>query len=45
MSNANGIEKPVFADKNFCLCQFSNKKHLLRCKVKYNDETIKIKDG
>ena len=25
-------------------CQFSNKKHLLQCKVKYNDETIKIKD-
>ena len=35
----------AFADKNFYLCQFSNKKHLLRCKVKYNDETIKIKDG
>ena len=35
----------AFADKNFYLCQFSNKKHLLRCKVKYHDETIKIKDG
>ena len=35
----------AFADKNFYLCQFSNKKHLLRCKVKYNDETIKIQDG
>ena len=35
----------AFAKKNFYLCQFSNKKHLLRCKVKYNDETIKIKDG
>ena len=22
--------------------QFNNKKHLLQCKVKYNDETIKI---
>ena len=31
--------------KKFYLCQFSNKKHLLRCKVKNNDETIKIKDG
>ena len=35
-------ENQAFADKNFYLCQFSNKKHLLRCKVKYNDETIKI---
>ena len=35
----------AFADKNFYLCQFNNKKHLLRCQVKYNDETIKIKDG
>ena len=25
--------------------QFSNKKHLLQCKVKYNDETIIIQDG
>ena len=24
------------------LVQFNNKKHLLQCKVKYNDETIKI---
>ena len=38
-------ENQAFADKNFYLCQFSNKKHLLRCKVKYNDETIKIQDG
>ena len=22
--------------------QFNNKKHLLQCKVKYNDKTIKI---
>ena len=35
----------AFADKYFYHCQFNNKKHLLRCKVKYNDETIKIKDG
>ena len=35
-------ENQAFADKNFYLCQFSNKKHLLQCKVKYNDETIKI---
>ena len=35
-------ENQAFADKNFYLCQFNNKKHLLRCKVKYNDETIKI---
>ena len=35
----------AFADKNFFLCQFNNKKHLLRCKVKHNDETIKKKDG
>ena len=25
--------------------QFNNKKHLLQCKVKYNDETIKLQDG
>ena len=38
------IEKrnQAFADKNVYLCQFSNKKHLLQCKVKYNDETTKI---
>ena len=35
-------ENQAFADKNFYLCQFNNKKHLLQCKVKYNDETIKI---
>ena len=35
----------AFADKSFYLCQFNNKKHLLQCKVKYNDETIKIQDG
>ena len=38
-------ENQAFADKNFYLCQFNNKKYLLQCKVKYNDETIKIKDG
>ena len=27
------------------LDQFNNKKHLLQCKVKYNDETIKTQDG
>ena len=32
----------AFADKNVYLCQFNNKQHLLKCKVKYNDETIKI---
>ena len=38
------IEKrnQAFADKNVYLCQFSNKKHLLQCKVKYNDKTTKI---
>ena len=25
--------------------QFNNKKHFLQCKVKYNDEKIKISDG
>ena len=30
----------AFSDKNFSFCQFNNKKHLLQCKVKYNDETI-----
>ena len=29
----------AFSDKNFYFCQFNNK-HLLQCKVKYNDETI-----
>ena len=29
-------------EKNFYLCQFNNKKHLLHCRVKYNDKTIKI---
>ena len=32
----------AFADKNFYLCQLNNKQHLLQCKVKNNDETIKI---
>ena len=31
----------VFTDKNFYLCQFNNKKHLLQCKVKCNDEMKK----
>ena len=31
----------AFADKNFYLCQFNNKKHLLQCKVKCNDEMKK----
>ena len=35
-------ENQVFADKNFYVCQFNNRKHLLQCKVKYNDETAKI---
>ena len=44
-SNANGIEKSEIGNllteiSNFV--QFNNKKHLLQCKVKYNDETIKI---
>ena len=28
--------------KIFNFVQFNNKKHLLQCKVKYNDETMKI---
>ena len=35
----------AFADKNVFICQFNNKRHLLQCKVKYNDEMIKIQDG
>ena len=41
--NANGIEKSdICWQKISNLVQFNNKKHLLQCKVKYNDETIKI---
>ena len=32
----------AFADKNLYICQFNNKRHLLQCKVEYNDEMIKI---
>ena len=35
------LRNQAFADKNFYFCQFNNKKHLLQCKVIYNDETIK----
>ena len=38
-------ENQASADKNFYFCQYNNKKHLLQCKVKYNDGTIKIWDG
>ena len=32
----------AFADRNL---QFNDKKHLFQCKVKYNDEAIKIQYG
>ena len=35
-------ENQAFADKSFYLYQFNNNKHLLQCKLKYNDETVKI---
>ena len=43
-SNANGIEKPdrYLLTKISNFVQFNSKKHLLQCKVKHNDETIKI---
>ena len=31
--------------KNSNIVQFNKKKHFLQCKVKYNDETMKIQDG
>ena len=31
--------------KMFKFFQFNKRKHLLHCKVKYNDETIKVQDG
>ena len=39
------MENQAITDKNVYLYQFSKKKRLLQCKLKYNNQTIKKWDG
>ena len=42
--NVNGDTGHLLT-KSSNFVQFNNEKHLLQCKVEFNNETIKIKDG